>query len=89
MPPLHTLTNYDEWSEYLRPVLLAMRSYAIVTGDDTEPHLLNINQDGNYDDWNAMEAEAISIIRLSCSPEIQCNVKGTRNPYEMWKGLES
>jgi len=71
------------------PVLTAMGAHAIITGDDPEPRPLNLNHDGNYDVWKAKEAEATSTIRLSCSPEVQCIVKGIRNPHEMWNVLET
>jgi hypothetical protein len=66
-----------------------MRAYAIVTGDDPEPQPLDLDHDDNYDDWKAKEAEATSIIRLSCSPEVRRIVKGIRNPHEMWNVLET
>jgi len=37
----------------------------------------------------AKEAEAASINRLSGSPEVQCIVKGIRNPHEMYNTLET
>jgi len=70
-------------------VLSAMRAYAIVTGDDPEPQPLDFDHDDNYDDWKAQEAEAASMIRLSCSPEVRRIVKGKRNPREMWNTLET
>jgi hypothetical protein len=51
-------------------ILSAMRAYAIVTGEDPEPQPLDFDHDDNYDDWKAKEAEAASIIRLSCSLEV-------------------
>jgi len=36
-----------------------------------------------------MEAEATSIIRLSCSPEVRRIFKGMRNPHVMWNILET
>jgi len=70
-------------------ILSAMRAYAIITGEDPEPQPLDFNHDDNYDDWKAKEAEAASIIRLSCSPEVQRIVKGIRNPHKMWNTLET
>jgi len=66
-----------------------MRAYAIVTGDDPELQPLDFDHDDNYDDWKAKEAEAASIIRLSCSPEVRRIIKGMRNPLEMWNTLET
>ena len=66
-----------------------MKAYAIVTGDDPEPQPLDFDHDDNYDDWNAKEAEAASMIRLSCSPEVRRIIKGMSNPHEMWNTLES
>ena len=66
-----------------------MRSYAIITGDDPELHSLNLDHDDNYDYSKAKEAEATSIIRLSCSPDAWRIVKGIRNPHKMWNVLES
>jgi hypothetical protein len=87
--PKLTHTNYDEWRDDMIPVLSAMRAYAIVTGDDPEPQPLDLDHDDNYDDWKAKEAEATSIIRLSCSPKVRRIVKGIRNPHEMWNVLET
>jgi len=70
-------------------ILSAMKAYAIVTGEDPEPQPLDFDHDDNYDDWKAKEAEAASMIRLSCSPEVRRIVKGIRNPHEMWNTLET
>jgi len=70
-------------------ILSSMRAYAIVTGDDPEPQPLDFNHDDNYDDWKAKEAEAVSMIRPSCSPEVRRIFKGMRNPLEMWNTLET
>ena len=53
-----------------------MRAYAIVTGDDRQPQPLDFDQDDSSDDWQANEAKAASMIRLSCSPTIRCIVLG-------------
>jgi len=66
-----------------------MRAYAIVTGDDPERQPLDVDHDDNYDDWKAKKAEAASIIRLSCSPEVRRIIKGMRSPLEMWNTLET
>jgi len=66
-----------------------MRAYAIVTGDDPGPQPLDFDRDDNYDDWKAKKAKAASIIRLSCSPKVQCIAKGIRNPHKMWTILET
>jgi len=71
------------------PGLTAMRAYSIITGDDPEPQPLDLDHDDNHDDWKADEAEATSIIGLSCSPEVRRIVKGIRNPHEMWNVLET
>ena len=70
-------------------ILSSMRAYAIVAGDDPEPQRLDFDHNDNYDDWKAKEAEAASIIRLSCSPEVRRIIKGMRNPLEMWNTLET
>jgi hypothetical protein len=84
-----THTNYDEWKDDMILVLSAMRTNAIVTGDDPEPQPQHFDHNDNYDDCNAKEAEAASMIRLSCSPEVRRIVKGMRNPHEMWNTLET
>ena len=83
--PKLTHANYDEWKDDMILVLSAMRAYGIVTGDNPEPQPLDID----YDDWKAKEAEAASIIKLSCSPEVRRIVKGIRDPREMWNMLET
>jgi len=69
--------------------LSAMRAYAIVTGDDPEQQPFDFDHNNNYDDCKAKEAEAACMIRLSCSPEIRCIVKGKRNPHEMRNTLKT
>jgi hypothetical protein len=66
-----------------------MKAYAIVTGDDTEAQPLDFDHNDNYDDWKAKEAEATSMIRLSCSPNVRCMVKGIRNTLEVWNTLQT
>jgi len=66
-----------------------MRAYAIVTGDDPELQPLDFDHDDNYDDWKAKEADATCMIRLSCSPAVQCIIKGMRNPLEIWNTLQT
>jgi len=66
-----------------------MSAYAIVTREDPEPPPLDFDHKDNYDDWKAKEAEAASMIRLSCSPEVRRIIKGLRNPHEMWNTLET
>jgi hypothetical protein len=78
-----TDANYDEWKDDMIFILSAMRAYAFITGDDPEQQPLDFVHDDNYDDWKAKEAEAVSMIRLSCSPEVRCIVKGMRNPLKM------
>jgi hypothetical protein len=70
-------------------VLSAMRAYAIVNGDYPEPQHLALDHNDNCEDCKAYEAEAPSMIRLSCSPNVRCIVKGMRNPDNKWNTLES
>jgi len=70
-------------------ILSAIRSYAIITGEDPEQQPLDFDQDDNYDNWKAKEAEAASMIRLSCSSEVRRIIKGIRNPHKMWNTLET
>jgi hypothetical protein len=70
-------------------ILSAMKAYAILTGDDPEQQPLDFDHDDKYDDWKAKEAEAASMIRLSCSPEVRRIIKGMRIPLEMWNTLET
>jgi hypothetical protein len=74
--PKLTHDNYDEWKDDMILILSAMKAYTIVTGQDPEPQPLGFDHDDNYDDWKAMEAEAASMIRLSCSSEVWRIVKG-------------
>jgi len=87
--PKLTHDNYDEWKDNMILILSAMKAYAIVTGEDPEPQPLDFKHDANYDHWKAKEAEAASMIRLSCSSEVRCIVKGIRNLQEMWNRLET
>jgi len=75
---ISTLThvNYDEWKDNMILILSAMRAYAIVTADDPQLQPLELNHNDNYDDWKAKEAEATSMIRVSCSPEVRHIVTG-------------
>jgi hypothetical protein len=87
--PKLTHANYNEWKDDMILILSAMRAYAIVTGDNPEPQPLDFEHDDNNDDWKAKEAEAASMITLSCSPEVRRIVKGMRNPLEMWNTLQT
>jgi hypothetical protein len=87
--PKLTHDNYDKWKDNMILIRSAMQAYGIVTRDDPEPQPLDFDHDDNYDDWKAKEAEAASMIRLSCSPKVQRIVKGIRNPHEMWNTLET
>ena len=69
-------------------ILTAMGGYAIVNGEDPEPQPLVFDCNLHYDDWAAKEAEATSMIRLSCSPKVRHMVKGIRNSHDMWNPLE-
>jgi len=84
-----THDNYDEWKDDMIPILSAMKAYAIITEEDPESQPLDFDHDDNYDDWKAKEAETVSMIRLSCSSEVQHIVKCIRNPHEMWNTLET
>jgi len=68
--PKLTHDNYNEWKDDMILILSAMGAYVIVTGEDPEPQPLDFDHDDNYHDWKAKEAEAASIIRLSCSPDV-------------------
>jgi len=87
--PKLTHANYDEWKEDMTHLLSAMRAYVIITGGDLESQPIDFDQDDNYNDWKAKEAEAAFIIRHSCSPKVWRIVKGMRNPPEMWNTLET
>jgi hypothetical protein len=87
--PKLTYTNYNEWRDDMILILSAMEAYAIVTGDGPELQSLDFDRDDNYDNWKAKEAEAASMIRLSCSPEVRRIIKGMRNPLELWNTLET
>jgi len=87
--PKLTQANYNKWKDIMILIQSTMRAYAIVTGDDPEPQPLDFNQDNSYDDWKAKEAEAASMIRLSCSPKVRRIVKEMRNPLEVWNTLET
>ena len=66
-----------------------MRPYATVNGDNPQPQLVNFDHDDNDDDRKAKEAEAASIITLSCSPGVRCIFKGIRNLHRLWITLET
>jgi hypothetical protein len=87
--PKLTHTNYDEWRDDMILILSSRIAYAIFTGDDPEMQPLDFDHNDNYDDWKAKEAEAMSIMRLSCSLEVRRIIKGMRNPLEMWNMLET
>jgi hypothetical protein len=70
-------------------ILSAMKGFTLVTGEDPEPQPLDFDHDDNYDDWKPKEAEAASMIRLSCASEVRRIVKGIPNPHQMWNTLET
>jgi hypothetical protein len=87
--PKLTHTNYDEWRDYMGPLLVALRAYEILTGDEPELQALDLDHNGNYDDWKANNTQTTSILRLSCSPEVECIAQGIPDPQEMWCVLET
>lgn len=84
----YTHTNYNAWKHDKILILPAIRAYAIITGDNPEPQRLDFDPDDNDDDWRANEAEAVSIMKLFCSPKVHRIMKGIRYPLEMWTMLE-
>jgi hypothetical protein len=87
--PKLTHANYDAWQDDMILILSAMRAYAIVTRDDPETQPIDFDHNDNCDDLKAKKAEAASVIKLSCSPEVQHIVQGMRNSLEMWNTLET
>jgi len=68
--PKLTHNNYDEWKDNMILILSAIREYAIISGEDSEPQPVDFHHNENYDDWKPMEVEDASTIRLSCSPYV-------------------
>jgi len=87
--PELTHANYNEWKDNMILILSAMGAYTIISGDDPKLQPLDFDHDDNYDHWKDEKAEASSMIRLSCTPEVRCIVKGMRNPHEMWNTIET
>jgi len=87
MPQL-THANHDEWKDDMILIPSAMRACAIITGEDPKPQPHDFNHDDNDDVWKAKEAEAASMIRFSCSPEVWRIVRDIWNPHKMWKHLK-
>lgn len=86
--PKLTHAHHDEWKDNVILILLVMRAYAIVTGEDHEQPPRDFDLNHNYGDWNDKEAEAVSTIRISCTLQVWCNVKGIRNLNETFNTLE-
>ena len=57
-------------------ILSAMKAYAIVTGENSEPQPIDFDPNDNYDNWKAKDADTALMIRHSCSPEVWRIVKG-------------
>jgi len=66
-----------------------MTPYANITRDDSEWQLLDLEHNEKYDGWKAKEVEAISLIRLSCCPDVRRIVRCIRNPHQMRNVLET
>jgi len=87
--PELTHANDNEWKDDMMLTLADMGADAIVIGSDPEPQSLDFDNFDNYDDWKNTEAEAVSMLRLSFSPTLQCIFRGITNPQEMWNKLET
>jgi hypothetical protein len=87
--PKLTHNNYDEWKDDTILILSAMKAYAMVTGEDPEPHPLDFDHDDNLDVWQDKEAKDASMIRLACYSEARRSLKGIRNRHEMWNTLDT
>jgi hypothetical protein len=66
-----------------------MKAYATFTGDDPQLQPLDSDRDDHYEDWIAKDAEAVSMIRHSCSPQVWCIVMDRRTPHQMENSLET
>jgi len=78
--PNLTHSRYDGRKDDKIFDLSTMQLYTVVTIVDSESEPLEFEHDGIHDDWKAKEAMAASIIRLYCSPKVQCIDKGIRTP---------
>jgi hypothetical protein len=84
-----TYANHHEWNHDMIVILSVMKAYAILTGDDPEPQHIDFDHDGNYDHWKAKEADTVSMMSLSSSPEVRRTINGMRIPHDMWNPPEA
>jgi hypothetical protein len=81
--------NYDEWKVKMILSSSAMKPFPMVTGDDPEPQPEDFNHNVNYEDSNAEDTEAISIIRIAYSLAVWRIINSIRYPHDMWNTLET
>ena len=81
--------NYPTWRKEVHRVLIAIRAYSIVTGDELFPEGNGSAACTRQKEWHQRVNDAIVQIHLGCTDDLLPWIDDIDNPVEMWQSLES
>ena len=86
--PKLTHDNYPTWRRKVRRVLVAMRAYSIVTGDELLPEGNGAAARTLQKEWHRRANDAIAQIHLGCTDDLLRWIDDIDDPVEMWQTLQ-
>jgi len=81
--------NYHTWRKMVRRVLVAMRAYNIVTGDELLPEGNGSAVHTLQKEWHQRAIEAFAQIHLGCTGDLLPWIHDIDDPVEMWQMLQN
>jgi hypothetical protein len=86
--PKLTYNNYPPWRKKVHHVLVAMREYNIVTGDELFPKGNGPAARTLQQVWHQRANYAIALIHLDCKEDLIPCIDDINDPVEMWQTLQ-
>jgi len=86
--PKLTHDNYPTWRKKVRRVLVAMRAYNILTGDELFPEGNGSAARTLQKEWHQRANDAIALIHLGCTDDLLPWIDDIDDPVEMWQTLQ-
>ena len=87
--PKLTHDNYPTWRKRVRRVLVAMRAYNIVTGEELLPEGNRSAARTLQMEWHQKANDAIALIHLGCTDNLPFPwIDDINDPVEMWQTLQ-
>jgi hypothetical protein len=84
-----TENNYPIWKGKARRVLIAMKAYDIVTGEEPLPVGVGKAVRTQQCEWHKRANDALAFMYLSCSDEILPYISHIDDAAEMWEALKN